>query len=163
MQVVSSIFFSFLAAPAAYGISWAKGSNQSCSCRPMPQPQQCWIWAACVIFAAPYNNARCLTHWVRPRIEPASLQRLCQVLNLLSHNGNSIFTFMMGFLHTVKFWISLKSVLSIFPLAFTFSKSSFIRNGVYAYFLHFKLLVFYNPVGLQIHILHNLIGNAVIV
>ena len=41
------------------------------------------------------NATRSLTHWARPRIEPAPSQRLCQVLNPLSHNGNSSDTFCM--------------------------------------------------------------------
>ena len=34
------------------------------------------------------GNAGSLTYLVRPGIEPASLRTLCQVLNLLSRNGN---------------------------------------------------------------------------
>ena len=34
------------------------------------------------------GNARSLTHQVRPRIEPASSQRQCRVLNQLSHKDN---------------------------------------------------------------------------
>ena len=41
-----------------------------------------------VTFAAACGNTGSLTHLMRPRIKPASSQRH-QVLNLLSHNGNS--------------------------------------------------------------------------
>ena len=36
-----------------------------------------------------FGNARHLTHWGRPGIQPTSSQILYQVLNPLSHNGNS--------------------------------------------------------------------------
>ena len=29
-----------------------EGANRSCSCRPVPQPWQCWIWAASATFSA---------------------------------------------------------------------------------------------------------------
>ena len=43
----------------------------------LPQPPQQQIWAASVIYAAACGNARSLTHWARPRIEPASSKRQC--------------------------------------------------------------------------------------
>ena len=49
-------FFFFLAAPVAYGCSGARG----------------WIWATSVTYTAAWGNARILTHWVRPGIEPVS-------------------------------------------------------------------------------------------
>ena len=45
-----------------YGGSQARGSNQSCSCRPAPQPQQRWIQAASVI----YTTAHCNTQILNP-------------------------------------------------------------------------------------------------
>ena len=50
-----------------------------------PQPQQ----AATLTYAGAGGNDRFLTHRVRPQIEPKSSRRLCQILNPLSHNGNS--------------------------------------------------------------------------
>ena len=79
--------FLFRAVPAATGRSWARGetgaaaaclhhSHSNVGSEPHLQPasQQC----------------QSLTQWTRPRIEPASSRTLCQVLNPLSHNGNSI-------------------------------------------------------------------------
>ena len=45
-----------------------QGSNQSCSHRPTPEPQQRGIRAA----SATYTTAGSLTHWARPGIEPAT-------------------------------------------------------------------------------------------
>ena len=47
------------------------GLNQSCSCRPMPQPQQCQIWATSATYTTAHNT-RSLTHWARPGIERES-------------------------------------------------------------------------------------------
>ena len=66
--------------------------NQSCSCRPTPQPPQCQIRATSANYAA-----RSLTHWARPGIEPTSSQTLFWVLDLLRYDGNSG----QGFLKTV--------------------------------------------------------------
>ena len=56
--------------------------------RPRSQPQQHWIQAPSITYAAACGNTRPLTHRARPGIEPISSQRQCWVLNLLSHNGN---------------------------------------------------------------------------
>ena len=80
-------FFLFMAAPAAYGRSQSRRSNQSCSC--LPIPQQCQMWATSVSYAAAHGNAGFLTFWARTQIQPAPSQTLCQVLNLLNHNENS--------------------------------------------------------------------------
>ena len=60
-------------------------SNWSCRCQPTLQSQQCQIQATSAIYATLCGNAG-----VRPGIEPASSMTLCWVLNLLSHNGNSV-------------------------------------------------------------------------
>ena len=49
-----------------------KVSNWSCSCHPTPQPQQCRIWAASATYITAHSNIRSLTHWPKPRSEPAS-------------------------------------------------------------------------------------------
>ena len=54
----------------------------------MPQPQQHGLRTTSATYTAAHGNARSLTHWLRPGIEPASSQTLCRVLNLLSHNRN---------------------------------------------------------------------------
>jgi len=56
---------------------------------PTPEPRQHWIQAMCANCITTYGNARSLTHWVRLGFKPASSQRQCQFLNMLSHNGNS--------------------------------------------------------------------------
>ena len=38
----------------------------------MPQPQQCQIQATSAIYTTAHGNARSLTYWERPRIEPAT-------------------------------------------------------------------------------------------
>ena len=55
----------------------------------IPQPQQYWIQATSVTCAAACSNTRSFTHWERPGSQSASSRTLCQVLNPLSHNGNS--------------------------------------------------------------------------
>ena len=78
----------FMAALAAYGgfqaRDWIRAaaaglhhshSNADPSCI-------CTLPTAC-------SNVRSLTHWSRPGIEPAFSWTLCQILNPLSHNGNS--------------------------------------------------------------------------
>ena len=46
-----------------------QGSNQSCSCWPTPQPQQCWIWTMSGAYTTAHDNAGSLTHSARPWIE----------------------------------------------------------------------------------------------
>ena len=104
-------FFSFLWPHPRHMEIPELGLNWRCSCEPTPQPHQHWIWAASVTYPAACSNTGTLTHWVRPGIEPASLQRQHWVLNLLSHNWNSFLThFLIGFLYWVLwplciFWI----------------------------------------------------------
>ena len=47
-------------------------SNQSCSCQPMPEPQQHQIRAASATYTTAHDNAGSLTYRVRPVIEPAT-------------------------------------------------------------------------------------------
>ena len=68
------------------------GSKRNCSCQPMPQPWQCWIWASSSTHAASCSNAGFLTHWVRPGIEPTSWWTLRQVLDPLNYNRNFIYS-----------------------------------------------------------------------
>ena len=50
-----------------------QGSNWSYSCQPPPQPQQRQIRAASLMCTTAHSNARFLTHWARPGIEPPTL------------------------------------------------------------------------------------------
>ena len=68
---------------------WGSDPNWSCSCRPIPQPQQCQIWATSAIYTTASCNTTFLTHWGRPGIESTPSQTRCRVLNSLNHNGNS--------------------------------------------------------------------------
>ena len=62
-----------------------QGSNWSCSWglwQNVGNIRSATSVAACI-------NARTITHWPRPGIEPTSSQKQHWVLNLLSHSGNS--------------------------------------------------------------------------
>ena len=48
------------------------GSNWSYSCWPIPQPWQRQIRAMSATYTTAHSNARSLTHWTRPGMEPAS-------------------------------------------------------------------------------------------
>ena len=67
-----SSFFSFL---SFLGPHWCHmevprlGYNQSCSCRPIPQPQQHGIQATSVSYTIAHGNTGSLTPWARPGIE----------------------------------------------------------------------------------------------
>ena len=58
-----------------------QGSNWSCSHQPTPQPQQCRIQATASTYTTAQGNAGSLTHWARPRIEPASLRILVRFVS----------------------------------------------------------------------------------
>ena len=88
LEEIKAVFFFFFfpyASPPAYGSSQTRSLIWSCS-----------FWAyttatakRALTHATTCSNARSLNRWVRPWIKPASSQILCEVLNLLSHNGNS--------------------------------------------------------------------------
>ena len=72
--MLSFFFLSFVFIGVPRGI-WrfpGLGSNQSCCCQPMPEPEQRGIWAASVTYTTAHGNAGSLIHWARPGIEPAS-------------------------------------------------------------------------------------------
>ena len=58
----------------AYGCSQARSPVRAVrySCQPMSQPQQCQIWALSAISITAHGNARSLTDWERPGIEPTT-------------------------------------------------------------------------------------------
>ena len=49
-----------------------QGSNQSYSCQPTPQPQQCQVQAMSATYTTAHGNAGSPTHYARPEIEPAT-------------------------------------------------------------------------------------------
>ena len=69
------------------------GSNQSCSCWPMPQSQRHQIWASSPTNVAACYNAGSLTHWERPGTEPRSSWILVGFLTYwaLKRNPESLF------------------------------------------------------------------------
>ena len=54
-------FFLFIAAPTAYGSSWARGQIEAVAAG-LCHSKQHWIQAASTTYAAAYGNARSLTH-----------------------------------------------------------------------------------------------------
>ena len=83
------LFFSFLfrAAPVAYGSSQARGQIRAAAAglhhRHSNAGSEPHLWPL-------PGNARSLTHQVSPVIKPIASQTPCWMLNLLSHNGNSL-------------------------------------------------------------------------
>ena len=73
----------------AYGSSWARGSNQSCSCQLTPQPQQWQIQAMSSTYTAAHGNAGSFNPLSDARDQTCILMDISQVLNPLSHNGLS--------------------------------------------------------------------------
>ena len=63
-------FFLFTANSCGIWKFLAWGSNQSCSCRPAPQPQQRWDPTRVGNLHQAHGNARSLIHWVGPGIKP---------------------------------------------------------------------------------------------
>ena len=64
------------------------GVKSKLQLRSTSQPWQCQIQTVSATYAAAHNTGS-LTHWARSGMEPATSLTLCQVLNLLSHSGNS--------------------------------------------------------------------------
>ena len=79
-------------------------SHRSYSCRSTPQPQQHQIQATSVTCTTAHGNARSLTHWARPGIEPTSSWIL------------------VGFISTELWWEFIYSVFCY--LSFTLSLSA---------------------------------------
>ena len=77
LSVKSPLFFFFFfllfrAKPKAYGSSQARGWIRAVAASPIPQPQQCRIWAMSLTYTTAHANAGSLTQWARPGIKPAS-------------------------------------------------------------------------------------------
>ena len=89
-EIVSTFFcfvLFFRAAPAAYGGSQARSQIGAARCQPMPQPQQRWIYAASVTYTTAHGNARSLTPWERPGIEPLPSWILVGFVNCWAPKG----------------------------------------------------------------------------
>ena len=86
----------FRAPLTAYGGYQARGSNPSYSCQPTAQLQQRRIWAVSVTYTTAHGNARSLTHWTRPGIEPETSWFLVGLFPL-RQNGNSWNSFYCAF------------------------------------------------------------------
>ena len=67
-------------------------ANWSCSHSPTPQPQQCGIQAASGIYTTAQGNARSLTQWAKPGIEPTSSQMLMGFVNHWATTGTPLDT-----------------------------------------------------------------------
>ena len=57
------------------------GSSWNCSHWPAPQPQPHQIWAASATYTKAHDNARSLTHWVRPGIKLAFSRMLVRLVS----------------------------------------------------------------------------------
>lgn len=86
----SVVVFVFRAAPAAYESSQVRGGIRAASLH--HQPQQWRIQAASVTYTA-YGNTRSLTHVSKVRDWTCILRDTIQVLNSLSHKGNTCYGF----------------------------------------------------------------------
>ena len=62
-------------------------SNWSCPCLPIPRPKQLRIQATSMTYAASGGNARSLSHWVRPGMEPTSSGRLVRFVTCWATTG----------------------------------------------------------------------------
>ena len=83
------IYFAFQG--HTYGI-WkfpGQGSNWRCSCRPMPQPQQCRIQVESVTYTIPHGKGLILNPLSKARDQTHILMYTSRVHNLLSHSKNS--------------------------------------------------------------------------
>ena len=69
------------------------GSNRSCSCRPMPESQQCRIQAASATYTTAHGNAGSLTHWARAGTEPSTSWFLVGIVNHCATTGTPVLSF----------------------------------------------------------------------
>ena len=99
------LLFLFRVAPAAYESSQARGRTKAAAeayatARATAPQDPRWV---CDLRRS-LKQRRSLTHWARPGIEPTSWQGLCQVLNPLSHSGNSCCPFFRTYYFSNFFW-----------------------------------------------------------
>ena len=67
--------------PMAYGSSQARGWIGAITTSLCHSQQQHQFWATSVTYTKAHDNARCLTHWTRPGIKPASLWLLVRFVS----------------------------------------------------------------------------------
>ena len=99
------------ASPVAYGGSQARRSSRSCSCWPMPQPEQHRSQATSMTYTTAHSNARSLTHCARPRIEPETSWFLVRFVNHWATMGTPkelVFTCLCFSFFLSFFWPSLQ-------------------------------------------------------
>ena len=108
------------------------GVEQSCSCWPVSQPQQCWIRAVSVTYTAAHSNAGSLTHWMRPGIKPVSSWTL------------------VGFITTEPWWelplcpfLNQIVLCSVILKKYTLDINALFRYMICKYFFPFYRLLFH--------------------
>ena len=75
------------------------GSNQSCGCKPMPQPQQHQIQAVSVIYTTAHGNARSLAHWTKTRDWTNNVMVPSQICFHCVMMGTPIYLFLLIFVY----------------------------------------------------------------
>ena len=113
-------FFLFRAMPLAYGGSQARCQIGAVAAGPMPQPQQCLIWAMSVTYTIAHSNTGSLIHWARPGIELASSWMLVRFVNHWAITGTLILLLIL--------FIFILFYLFIFCL-FVFSRAAPMAYG----------------------------------
>ena len=88
-------FFFRVCLPFLWRLLRHMGLNQSCSHRPMPEPQQHRIQAESATYAPAHGNTGSLTRWARPGIEPATLWFLVGFINHCATKGPPVYLFLV--------------------------------------------------------------------
>ena len=118
-------------------------SNQSCSCRPMPQPQQHRILAVPVTYRTAHGNTRCLTHEPGCGSSPHPLGYQWDH-NPLSHDRNS-------------YWIAFNTIFS--TACCQYVKIQSIYLWIQFVFTGVAGGVFKNSVGFCIYTVMSVVNN----
>jgi len=66
------LFIAFFGHTHSIWSSQDRGLNRRYSCQPMPESQQCRIWATSATYTTAHGKAGSLTHWARPGMEPVT-------------------------------------------------------------------------------------------
>ena len=134
MCVCVCVYF-FRATPVAYGSSQAMGWIKSCSCWPMPQPQQCGIQATSVAYTTAQSNVGSLIHWARPGIKPMSSWIWVRFITRWATMGTSSLFWCLSSL----IYFAACCLISTCLWIFQFSSCSGLLVSYYCY--HKKMLV----------------------